>query len=215
MKVLVLPSVSTSLPVSGFKPLERYLRTNKPPKLIVFYLSGWDLDFLHHPFTKIDEEGEEMLLMHGSWPEMFEYLRKHARKVALFPLHFYASSNHISDLVYLREHESPTLEQGHILQLQHPYPMGSGCEFDLARIGFSAADTSIREGVQEFTKPGTQTVVMISPLPNCKHIEVVKQVTHPGLDVPRHSGTSTVQLPRGQLAGAHADRSNRPLYRLP
>ena len=184
MKVLVLPSVSTSLNVSGFGPLERYLHSNRPPKLIVFYLSAWDLDFLHHPFTKIDEEGEEMLLMHGSWPEMFAYLRKHARKVVLFPLHFYAISNHFADLVYLRGHEAPTLAQGHILQLQHPFPMSSGCEFDQTRIGFSAADTSIREGVQEFTKAGTQTVVMISPLPNCRHIELVKQVTHPGLDVP-------------------------------
>src|ERR1700712_4615261 len=60
MKVLVLPNVSTSLPVSGFAPLESYLRTNKQPELIIFYFSGWDMDFLHNPFTKIDVEGQEM-----------------------------------------------------------------------------------------------------------------------------------------------------------
>ena len=184
LKVLVLPNVSTSLPVSGYDPLERYLRSNKPPRLIVFYLSGWDLDFMHNPFTQIVEEGEEMLLVHGSWPEVFHYAIKKPRKALMFPLHFYASTNAVGDLAYFREHQSPKLENGHIVELGHPTPMKSTCKFDLGRIQSSAADSSVREGIREFTKPGTQSVVVISPVPDCKYIDRVRQITHPGLEIP-------------------------------
>ena len=183
LKVLELPNVSTSLPVSGFAPLKRYLSMNKQPRLIIFYLSAWDMDFLHNPFTKIDVEGEEMLLMHGSWSDLLLYASRSPRKVVLFPLHFYASSNRIADLVYFREHEDPKVERGH-LQLTHEAPMAPTCEFDPIRVRSSAADASVREGVRQFTTPGTQTVVVISPLPRCKHIEVIQQITHTGLDIP-------------------------------
>ncbi len=184
LKVIVLPNVSTSLPVSGYDPLERYLRSNKAPRLIVFYLSGWDLDFMHNPFTQIVEEGEEMLLVHGSWPDLFHYAAQKPRKVLMFPLHFYASTNAVGDLAYFRRHDSPKLEDGHLVELSHPVPMKSTCKFDPGRIQSSAADDSVREGVQEFTRPGTQTVVVISPVPNCKYIGRVRQIVHAGLQVP-------------------------------
>jgi hypothetical protein len=183
LKVIVLPNVSTSLPVSGFQPLVHYLAENKQPRLIVFYFSGWDLDFIHNPFTQIVEEGQEMLLLHGSWPEVLHYARTNPRKMLMFPLHFYATSNRFGDLVYFRAHEIPRLELGHITDLPHPTPMKPDCEFNLSRLTNAAADTSTREGVQQFTKPGTQTLVYISPIPRCKYLQDVENLRHPGLDV--------------------------------
>ncbi len=184
LKVIVLPNVSTSLPVSGYDPLQRYLRANKTPRLIIFYLSGWDLDFMHNPFTQIVEEGEEMLLIHGSWPELFHYAARKPRQALMFPLHFYASTNAVGDIAYFREHTVPKLEQGHIVQLNHEVPMKSTCKFDPGRILSSAADSSVREGVREFTRPGTESVVVISPVPKCKYIDRVRRVEHPNLEIP-------------------------------
>lgn len=183
-KVLVLPNVSTSLPVSGYAPLVGYLRTNKQPKLIIFYLSGWDLDFLHNPFTEIVEEGEEMLLVHGSWHELLHYAAAKPKKMLMFPLHFYGSSNHVADLLYLRPHEAATLVQGHIVLLPHPTAMQKDCIFNLGRIQSGVKDTSAVEGVNQFTTPGTQTMVFISPIPRCKYLDEVEKLQHPGLQMP-------------------------------
>ena len=182
MKVIVLPNVSTSLPVTGYDPLERYLRVNKPPRLIVFYFSGWNLDFMHNPFTQIVEEGEEMLLLHSSWPELLHYARAKPRKILMFPLHFYASTNHIGDVLYFRDHDRPTLALGHITHLSHSETMRASCKLDSRAA--NGADASAREGVSRFTTTTTQTLTFISPLPNCRHIELVRDVPHPGLDIP-------------------------------
>ena len=125
-----------------------------------------------------------MVLMHDSNPELLHYLRKHPRNLLMFPLHFYASSNRLADIAYLRPHEDPRVEDGHIVQLGHEIPMESDCSLDLLRISHSGEDVSVREGVSKFTVPGTQTVVVISPLPNCKHIEMMQNRPHPGLDIP-------------------------------
>lgn len=182
LKVLVLPNVSTSLPVTGYDPLERYLRENKPPRLIIFYFSGWDLDFMHNPFTQIVEEGEEMLLLHASWGELLHYARANPRKMLMFPLHFYADSNRFGDLVYYRAHDVPDVELGHIMLLSHPDKMKSGCKLEPR--GSKGADASAREGVSRFTTAKTKTMVFISPLPNCRHIGLVRDMPHPGLDIP-------------------------------
>ena len=183
LKTIVLPNVSTSLPISGYDPLRRYLRTNKPPRLIIFYLSGWDLDFMHNPFTQIVEEGEEMLLIHGSRREVLQYALSKPRKLLMFPLHFYGTNNLLGDIVYFREHDVPVLQQGHIVRLSHPTPMESTCKFDIGRIETSAADSSVREGIREFTRPGTQTMVVISPVPRCLYLDRVLAVPHPGLGI--------------------------------
>ena len=185
MKVIVLPNVSTSLPVTGYSPLEQYLQTNKKPRLIIFYLSGWDLDFMHNPFTHIVEEGEEMLLLHGSRADVLKYARSKPRQILMFPLHFYATSNRFGDLLYFRSHEVPEMNQGHIVLLSHPTPMKSDCEFTMAgSASNAAADASVREGVAEFTTPGTQTMVFVSPLPDCKRVDELRSVKHPGLAMP-------------------------------
>ena len=183
-KVIVLPNVATSLPVTGYDPLEQYLRTNKQPRLIVFYFSAWDLDFMHTHFTPIVEEGLEMILLHGSWAQFGHYAIRHPGKIALFPFHFLASDNGIGDFLYFRRHEVPRMEQGHLLYLSHPTPMKSDCEFEpwLLKTGFK--DASAREAVTRFTRPGTQTLVFLSPLPNCKSIDVIKNAPHPGLAIP-------------------------------
>ena len=183
-KVIVLPNVATSLPITGYDPLEEYLRTNKQPRLIIFYFSAWDLDFMHTPSTPIVEEGLEMILIHESWARFIHYAIRHPGKIAVFPFHFFASTNTIGDLLYFRTHEVPRVQQGHILYLSRPRPMKPDCVFEsrLFKMGFK--DASVREAVARFASPGTQTAVFISPLPNCKYVDVIRNAPHPGLDVP-------------------------------
>ena len=184
LKVLVLPNLATTLPVIGYDPLEEYLRANKQPRLIVFYLSAWDLNFMHDPFTPIVEEGVEMLLLHESWAKIFHYAFHHPEKMLMFPLHFYAAANGPGDLLYLREHDTARVEQGHILNLPYPKPMKQSCIFDPKLFAKGFKDTTVREAISRFTRPGTQAMVFIAPLPNCKDIDLITSAQHPGLDIP-------------------------------
>src|ERR1700753_1737258 len=45
LKVINLPNTIGGLPVVGDMALGRYLAGSRPPKLIVFYFTAWDLDY--------------------------------------------------------------------------------------------------------------------------------------------------------------------------
>ena len=60
MKVINLPTTGRSLPIVDDLPLRYYLSVNDRPKLIVFYFTPWDLDYLHGPHV-IGLEGEQVL----------------------------------------------------------------------------------------------------------------------------------------------------------
>ncbi len=182
MKVFVLPNTSTSLPVTGYDTLEKYLLINKQPRLIVFYLSPWDLDFLYHPFTPIVQEGVEMLLLHGSRTEIFHYASHHPEKILMFPFHFYAGTNVIGDVLYFRSHNIASVEQGHILNLPHSLPMKPDCVFNPKLLPNGSKDTSAREAVDRFAKPGTRTMVFVPPLPNCEGIDAILNAQHRDLE---------------------------------
>src|ERR1700761_2883798 len=76
LKVINLPNTMGSLPVVDDLSLKQYLAHNRPPKIIVFYMSSWNLNYMH-PWGPRLFEGEEMLLRHGSWSQIFDYAVHH------------------------------------------------------------------------------------------------------------------------------------------
>ena len=49
LKVLDIPNSLGSLANTGDWALREYMASNKPPRLIVFQMTPWDMDFLHLP----------------------------------------------------------------------------------------------------------------------------------------------------------------------
>ena len=90
IKAINIPNTLGSLPVTDDMALRHYLNTNKPPRLIVFYFSAWNLDYSRHEDLHLIYEGEEMLARHGSVSQIFRFARRRPDGPLLFPLEMYA-----------------------------------------------------------------------------------------------------------------------------
>ncbi len=65
MKVMNIPGSVGSLQVTGDSMLQRYLEGNRPPRLIVFYFTPGNLDFMSMQ-SSFSYEGDEQILRHES-----------------------------------------------------------------------------------------------------------------------------------------------------
>ena len=77
-------------PVIDDLPLRYYLSVNKAPKLIVFYFSPWDLNYLHED-SHFLFEGEEVLLRHGNAREIAAFALKHPFDALEYPFMAYST----------------------------------------------------------------------------------------------------------------------------
>ena len=90
MKVINLPNTGYSLPVLNDLPLRFYLSVNPPPKLIVFYLAPWDLNFTHKDNGAL-YEGEQVLLRHGTTHEIEAFALRHPIDLLEYPFQVYST----------------------------------------------------------------------------------------------------------------------------
>lgn len=173
LKVINLPNTGASLHVVSDMNLKRYLANNKPPRLIVFYFTPWNLDYTHEPAGGRIYEGEEMLIRHGSPLQIATFALTHVIDTLEFPFRFYSANPPNAIRTSLRhEHPAPAVAaaMGHADPLSRRPPLTSPCAFppDLTR---TKPSSTARTLIQTYTTPPTDTLFYIAPMPACINVE--------------------------------------------
>jgi hypothetical protein len=172
LKVINLPNTIGSLPVIGDMALKQYLRTNRPPRLIIFYFCPWDLDYARMTGTRIFE-GEEMLARHGSWKEIAVFSLHHPGELLNFPFRVFSSWSPASTLAWLRtSKKSPEVVafRGHVTNTL-PFPaLNKDCSLPAADLAIERS-ASVRQLMGRYTTPVTGTLLYFAPVPNCAHVD--------------------------------------------
>jgi hypothetical protein len=175
MKVIALPNTIGSLRTDGEMSLQRYLQSNKPPKLIVLYVNPWNLDYSHIDDGISFYEGEEMMLRHGSLKDIAHFARHHPFGIFKFPFTFYVANLEYS-LVAWKDHKHPIEDTrktgGHYDALYKITPYEEPCTLPKLKTREIPMD-SAREFIAEYTKPGTKTLVFNAPVPGCEGADLL------------------------------------------
>jgi hypothetical protein len=175
LKVLNLPNTGASLHVVGDMNLQRYLQTNRPPRLIVFYFAPWNLNYSHErPGARV-YEGEEMLARHGSFRKIAAFVAENPIDSIQFPFRFY-SANPPNAIRNLFRHEHPTEEvrtaMGHADPLSRRPPLGAPCVFPKDLL-VEHPDTTARELIRTYQTPQTQVLFYVAPMPACDNVNIL------------------------------------------
>lgn len=207
VKTVVIPNTVGSLPVLGVMPLQRYLAHNRPPRLIVFYFTRWNLDYDDPRRHEALFEGEEVLLRHGSWREIAGFARRKPTELLTFPFKLYSTLgwNNISYALHHRGGAGSTDAQlGHMdFAFAYP-PMAAPC--NLVAVGLTGtADGSVRALVDRYSSPGTQVRVYLAPIPDCSNSSLA--LRHSFKDL---GAVQPTLLPPSWFVGDNADAHIRP-----
>jgi hypothetical protein len=171
LKVVNLPNTIGSLPVVGDMGLRHYLATNRPPRLIIFYFTAWDLDYTHQQGTRIFE-GEEMLAKHGSWRQIADFGFHHPREVLYFPFRVFSNWSIVATLHGLRGSRASSEvyeSRGHVKN-DLPFPaLSDACSFPSAVMD-SHGMTTIRQLQTRYTSSQTATMLYLAPVPRCENV---------------------------------------------
>ena len=186
VKVFNIPNVLPSLRVTGDLGLSRYLAANKPPRLIVLYLSPWDLDYTSMQSADILYDGDEMLLRHGTAAQIGAFYRTHPAEYLQFPFMFYR----VNSLTALR-HPDPSppetaLTGGH-KQIPPHLPLPANCELPATRATTHLATETARALYTRFNTAATPVLVYIAPIPTCRNTATIlaNDFTHLPAAAPR------------------------------
>jgi hypothetical protein len=170
LKVIALPNTIGSLRADGEMSLQRYLHANRAPRLIVLYVNPWNLDYSHIDDGISFYEGEEMMLRHGHWKDIEGWARQHPFGLLKFPFTFYVA-NLESAIFSWKDHRHPIEETrstgGHYDALYKVAPYDLPCTMPKAKTREIPMD-SAREFLEEYTRPGTKTMVFNAPVPSCQ-----------------------------------------------
>ena len=179
LKVVNLPNTIGGLPVTGDMALRRYLATNRPPRMILFYFCSWDLDYAKAKGTRLFE-GEEMLVRHGSWGQILAFAVHHPREVFYFPFRVYSELGP-GTLIHLLHTSSNAPEvaayRGHVPNLLPGGPLPTDCtipEKDIQERGTAA----VRNLMVRYTSSQTKTMLYLAPVPGCQNVsKLLRSIT--------------------------------------
>ncbi len=187
---VVLPNTIGSLPVTGDLALRQYLKNNRPPKLIVFYFSPWNLDYTHAENVKLFE-GEEMMLRHSNWRAMWRFARRHPVDAVAFPVRLYSTfgPSVLKSLARGQNREMQTAKAlGHVDDYDNFPALGAPC--DLPKQYFQAdAENSVQQLTSRFASPQTRVMLYLAPVPRCRNAD----------SFVRHAATQFHAVPPAQL----------------
>jgi hypothetical protein len=167
VKVVNLANTLQSLPVIAELQLDRYLAQNKRPRLLVFYLTPWDLDFFNSRLSRYD--GDEALLRQGGVADIVRYGERRPFELLTFPFQFYAANTLFSPA---RREWPPTGNMSIVRQLGHTdlvvdKPLSGGCQFPEELLRQSGKTASVQTVVERYRGSADAVVVYAAPIPNC------------------------------------------------
>ena len=174
VKVVNLVNTQPSLVVNDDLTLRRYLGSNRPPKVIVFYFAPWDFDYGHTDFhARPTYEGEELLLRQGTWSELTAFLRKHPDEGGIFPLKFYATALEMTlhRVSHRNQNGQLAATHGHIDNMDAAV-LSAPCRFTpllLENIRFDW----VRSLGEKYASPQTRILFYVAPVPACANVSSV------------------------------------------
>lgn len=175
IKAINIPNTLGSLPVTDDMALRHYLNTNKPPRLIVFYFSAWNLDYSRHEDLHLIYEGEEMLARHGSVSQIFRFARRHPDGPLLFPLEMYAVTPKAGFMAAVRRQDrvaAIAASMGHLDAASRGQHLDSSCVISSKFI--DRVDTeSVQTLASRYRSAQTAVLVFIAPVPGCSNASLV------------------------------------------
>jgi hypothetical protein len=174
LKVVNLPNTMGSLPVVDDLSLHLYLAHNRAPKLIVLYLSSWNLNYMH-PWGPRLFEGEEMLLRHGSWSQIFHFAAHHLEETLNFPFRVYSGLGpHVIVDVLHGSHAVPEIvaSRGHEVNDLPVGPLASDCTLPDTLLEEHRTD-SVQALINRYSTPQTKTMLYLSPVPGCQNADAL------------------------------------------
>jgi len=174
VKVLNLPSNLSVLLVDDDRPLKHYIQLDKPPKVIVFYLASWNLDYSHdNSQLSALYTGVEMLLRYGTWSEIISLLKSQPAITAQFPLMFYRANLTPGGILHralLRRQAVQVLStNGHVDSIGKSRFNGE-CSIPQALVERHNFD-SVRQLIKKYRTPETQILVYLAPIPSCTNAQ--------------------------------------------
>jgi hypothetical protein len=185
LKVVNLPNTMGSLPVVDDLSLKLYLAHNPPPKLIVFYMSSWNLNYMH-PWGPRLFEGEEMLLRHGSWGQIFHFAANHLEETLNFPFRVYSGLGPRSIIDMLRaSHGVPEVvtQRGHEVNDLPVGPLSSDCTLPDTLVQ-EHRTASVQALIDRYTTPQTKTFLYLSPVPGCQNTSALLSSIRANMTLP-------------------------------
>lgn len=172
MRIINLPNTIGSLPVIGDMTLRRYLMTNRPPKLIIFYFCAWDLDYERTKGSQLFE-GEEMLARHGSLKQIADFGFHHPSELFYFPFRVYSGFGPMSLLNAVHSTNSlpeVVAHRGHVANhLPYP-PLDGDCMLPALDISVQG-NASVGDLMKRYSTSYTATMLYLAPVPACANVE--------------------------------------------
>jgi hypothetical protein len=175
LKVISLPNTIGSLRIVGEMVLQRYLKANRPPKLIVMYLNPWNLDYSHQDDGLSFYEGEEMMLRHGTAAEVMAFFRRYPAATLEFPFRFYMANPKNAWYTYrrhLRPGATAYATGGHDNALYMFGPITGNCTLPASKVQAVPLD-SAKEFLEKYNRGSTRATVYLAPVPDCSNASLL------------------------------------------
>ncbi|HEX9199693.1 MAG TPA: hypothetical protein VF865_09050 [Acidobacteriaceae bacterium] len=175
VKTINLPNTAGSLAVTDDMALRDYLGRNTPPRLIVFYFSAWNLDYLRYEDMHLIYEGEEMLARHGSFSEILSFAKRHPDGPLLFPLEMYSVTPKAGVMAAVRRQDRVSAiaaSMGHMDAASRGQHLDSSCVISSNLAGRLNMD-SARSLALRYRSAQTAVLIFIAPVPECRNASQV------------------------------------------
>lgn len=167
VKVLNLPNTIGSLAVNDDLPLRRYLADDRAPKLIIFYMAPYNLNYSRGMSNAPDFEGQEILAGNGTASEIGQFVRRHPTALLLFPFRLYEANVKPALAAALhREHREAAIAAGMGHQASVGAALQDPCSLPVnltRQVPFDGAERLIRT----FGGTSTRILFYLAPLPGC------------------------------------------------
>ncbi len=196
LKAINLVNTQPSLVVNDDMTLRRYLASNRPPKLIVFYFAAWDFNYGATNFdARPTYEGQELLLRQGTSGELFAFVKKHPSDAGIFPLKFYATALEMTlhRIPHATQNAQLAATRGH---MDNPdlSVLPDSCKFPPLAVDNIRFDW-VRSLGARYATPQTKVLFYVAPVPTCTNISSI--LTRPYNELP---AAPPLQVPPGYFS---------------
>ncbi len=179
LKVINIPGTLGTLPITGDRTLRLYLAGNRPPRLIVFYFTPWNMDF-NELKEAATYEGEEQMVRHEPLRVLAAQAVHSPEHLFEFPFQFYVVPSRLTSFTDEEQFRPVQVVQGHSAYVGTAALPGD-CVLPESLI-HQTSTRSVQQLVHTFTTAQTRTLVYLAPLPDCRGASEVAAAQYAGVD---------------------------------